>query len=62
MRSFRRELTMRRQQVIPGWVGIEMTEEFDERIADIDESMALRKDWLDEDIRRLDQAQTRLPA
>jgi hypothetical protein len=62
MRSLRRELTIRRQQVIPGWVGIEMTEEFDERIADIEESMVLRQQWLDQDVRKLDEAQTRLAA
>jgi uncharacterized protein DUF349 len=61
-RSLRRELTIRRQQVIPGWVGIEMTEEFDERIAEIDESMTLRQRWLEEDVRKLDEAQTRLAA
>lgn len=59
-RSLRRELTMRRQHVIPGWVGIEMVEEFDERIADIEESMTLREQWLEQDMRKLDEAQTRL--
>jgi hypothetical protein len=61
-RSLRRELTMRRQQVIPGWVGIEMVEEFDERIADIDESMAMREEWLEQDLAKLNQAQDRLSA
>jgi hypothetical protein len=61
-RSLRRELTMRRQHVIPGWVGIEMIEEFDERIADIDESMAMREEWLEQDIAKLNQAQDRLSA
>lgn len=31
LRSLRRELTLRRQSVMPGWVGMEMMEEFDER-------------------------------
>jgi len=58
-RSLRRELTMRRQHVIPGWVGMEMIEEFDERIADIDESTALREEWLEQDLTKLNQAQGR---
>ena len=61
-RSLRRELTMRRQHVIPGWVGMEMVEEFDERIADIDESMALREQWLEQDVAKLNQAQNRISA
>jgi hypothetical protein len=52
-RSLRRELTMRRQHVIPGWIGMEMIEEFDERIADIDESIALREQWLEQDIQKI---------
>ena len=59
-RSLRRELTIRRQQVTPGWVGMEMIEEFDERIADIDESMAMREQWLEQDMRKLNEAQMRL--
>lgn len=56
-RSLRRELTMRRQHVIPGWVGMEMVEEFDERIAEIDESTALREKWLKQDMAKLNHAQ-----
>jgi hypothetical protein len=61
-RSLRRELTMRRQHVIPGWVGAEMIEEFDERIADIDESTAMREQWLEQDLAKLNQAQDRASA
>ena len=61
-RSLRRELTLRRQHVTPGWVGMEMVEEFDERIADIDESMALREQWLEQDVAKLNQAQDRISA
>jgi len=61
-RSLRRELTLRRQQVTPGWVGMEMVEEFDERIADIDQSMAMREEWLEQDVAKLDQAQHRVSA
>jgi hypothetical protein len=48
---------MRRQHVIPGWVGMEMVEEFDERIAEIDESTALREKWLEQDMAKLNHAQ-----
>jgi Domain of Unknown Function (DUF349) len=61
-RSLRRELTMRRQHVIPGWVGMEMVEEFDERIADIDDSVAMREEWLEQDVEKLNQAQGRVSA
>jgi hypothetical protein len=61
-RSLRRELTIRRQHVIPGWVGMEMVEEFDERIADIDASMALREQWLEQDVEKLNKAQNRTSA
>jgi hypothetical protein len=62
LRSLSRELTIRRQGVVPGWVGIEMVEEFDERIADIEESLAARKEWLEQDIDKLDRAQARSAA
>jgi len=60
LRSHRRELTLRRQSVMPGWVGLEMTEELDERIAGIDESITAREGSLEQDIRKLDEAQKRL--
>jgi hypothetical protein len=60
LRSLRRELTMRRQHVIPGWVGMEMVEEFDERIAGIEETLAAREEWLEQDERKLGDAQGRL--
>jgi hypothetical protein len=62
LRSLSRELTIRRQGVVPGWVGIEMVEEFDERIADLEESLAARKEWLEQDIGKLDRAQARSAA
>jgi Domain of Unknown Function (DUF349) len=58
LRALRRELTLRRQKVMPGWVGMEMVEEFDERIAGIDEHLAERERWLSEDTSRLERAQT----
>jgi Domain of Unknown Function (DUF349) len=62
LRSLRRELTIRRQGVIPGWVGIEMVEEFDERIAEIEESLVAREEWLEQDVEKLNQAQARVTA
>ena len=62
LRSLRRELTIRRQGVIPGWVGAEMVEEFDERIAEIEESLVAREEWLQQDVEKLDQAQARASA
>jgi Domain of Unknown Function (DUF349) len=60
LRSLRRELTLRRQSVMPGWVGMEMMEEFDERIEGIDESITTREGWLEQDVHRLDEARGRL--
>jgi len=62
LRSLRRELTIRRQGVIPGWVGMEMLEEFDERIAGVEESLAAREEWLEQDTEKLNQAQARISA
>jgi predicted DNA-binding transcriptional regulator len=60
LRSLSRGLTIRRQGVTPGWVGLEMAEECDERIADVEESMAARVEWLEQDVERLNQAQSRV--
>jgi hypothetical protein len=59
LRSLRRELTLRRQSVMPGWVGAEMMEELDERIAGIEHSIGKREQWLSEDGERLERAQAR---
>ncbi|HEY1458018.1 MAG TPA: DUF349 domain-containing protein [Solirubrobacteraceae bacterium] len=58
--ALRRELVLRRQQVIPGWVGGELIEEFDERIEGIDEDIAARELWLAEDMRRAARVADRL--
>jgi Domain of Unknown Function (DUF349) len=60
LRSLRRELTLRRQGVIPGWVGAEMVEEFDERIAGLDKSISEREGWMEQDVHKLDAAQNLL--
>jgi Domain of Unknown Function (DUF349) len=64
LRSLRRELTLRRQSAVPDWVGaglaVEMAEEFDERIEGIEESIAERENWLEQDLRKLDHAQDQL--
>lgn len=57
LRSLRRDSTIRRQGVVPGWVGSEMVEEFDERIADIEESLVAREEWLAQDVQKLNHAQ-----
>jgi hypothetical protein len=56
LRSQRRELMLRRRAVVPGWVGIEMTEEFDQRIEDIDRYLGERQHWVEEDEGRLAKA------
>jgi hypothetical protein len=59
LRSLRRELTLRRGKVMPGWVGTEMIEEFDERIEGIDEALAEREEWLEQDNSKLEKARAR---
>jgi hypothetical protein len=56
LRAERRELTIRRRAVIPGWVGLEMAEEFDERIEAIDSRLAKRERQLQEDAQRIARA------
>lgn len=56
LRAQRRELMFRRRSVIPGWVGMEMMEEFDEQIENIDEYLAEREGWLEEDVQRVARA------
>ena len=62
LRSARRELTIRRHAVIPGWVGEEMIEDFDQRIADIEASLTARQQSLDQDVEKLNRAQLKTPA
>jgi len=59
LRARRRELMFRRRSVIPGWVGMEMMEEFDEQIEGIDEYLEEREGWMQEDVRRIEQARER---
>ncbi|HEV2944987.1 MAG TPA: DUF349 domain-containing protein [Solirubrobacteraceae bacterium] len=59
LRSLRRELTLRRGKVMPGWVGTEMIEEFDERIEGIDEALTEREEWLEQDNGRLEKSRAR---
>jgi hypothetical protein len=59
LRSMRRELTLRRHDVTPGWVGSQMIEELDERIAGIEQSIAERETWLEQDTHKLNDAQAR---
>jgi hypothetical protein len=56
LRAQRRELTIRRGGLMPGWVGLEMAEEFDERVQDIDGYLIERQRWLDEDTDRVSRA------
>jgi hypothetical protein len=59
LRALRRELTLRRRGIQPGWVGLEMTEELDERITDIDQTMQTREAWMEQDQERLARAHER---
>jgi Domain of Unknown Function (DUF349) len=62
LRSARRELTIRRHAVIPGWVGEEMIEDFDKRIAGIEASVSARQQSLDQDVEKLNRAQLQTKA
>jgi hypothetical protein len=53
LRAQRRELALRRKGLMPGWVGQEMAEEFDERAQEIDGYIEERQRWLDEDMDRM---------
>jgi hypothetical protein len=56
LRAQRRELTLRRRGLMPGWVGQEMAEEFDSRVQEIDGYIEERQRWLDEDTERVSRA------
>jgi Domain of Unknown Function (DUF349) len=56
LRAQRRELTIRRKGLMPGWVGAEMAEEFDSRVQEIDAYIEERQRWLDEDTERVSRA------
>ena len=56
LRAQRRELTIRRKGLMPGWVGQEMAEEFDGRVQEIDGYIEERQRWLDEDTQRVARA------
>jgi len=56
LRAQRRELTIRRKGLMPGWVGQEMADEFDERVQQIDGYIEERQRWLDEDTERVARA------
>jgi hypothetical protein len=56
LRAQRRELALRRKGLMPGWVGQEMAEEFDERAQEIDGYIEERQRWLDEDMDRASRA------
>ena len=56
LRAQRRELGLRRRGLMPGWVGLEMAEEFDSRTAEIDGYIEERERWLEEDTQRVARA------
>jgi hypothetical protein len=56
LRAQRRELTIRRKGLMPGWVGQEMAEEFDGRVQEIDGYIEERQRWLEEDTERVERA------
>jgi hypothetical protein len=56
LRAQRRELGIRRQGLMPGWVGLEMAEEFDSRTVEIDKYIEERQRWLEEDTERVSRA------
>jgi hypothetical protein len=56
LKAQRRELTIRRKGLMPGWVGQEMAEEFDSRVQEIDAYIEERQRWLDEDTERVARA------
>jgi Domain of Unknown Function (DUF349) len=56
LKAQRRELAIRRRGIMPGWIGLEMSEEFDEGIGNIDQYLLERETWLEEDIQRVARA------
>lgn len=56
LRAQRRELTIRRRGLMPGWVGQEMAEELDSRAHEIDGYLVERQRWLDDDTGRVSRA------
>jgi hypothetical protein len=56
LKAQRRELTIRRKGLMPGWVGQEMADEFDSRVQEIDAYIEERQRWLDEDTERVARA------
>jgi Domain of Unknown Function (DUF349) len=56
LKAQRREIALRRRGLMPGWVGLEMAEEFDSRTEEIDEYIEERQRWLDEDTQRVARA------
>jgi hypothetical protein len=59
LRALQRELLLRRRAIQPGWVGLEMIEQLDERIADIDQALEKHRQWLEQDVERLARARER---
>ena len=59
LKSRRRELTIRRQGVTPGWVGEEMIEDFDRQLERVNASIAEHESSLEQDVLKLNQAQAR---
>ncbi len=56
LKAQRREIALRRRGLMPGWVGLEMAEEFDSRTEEIDRYIEERQRWLDEDTQRVARA------
>jgi uncharacterized protein DUF349 len=58
-RTLRRELTLRRQRLTTGWVGAQMAEELDERVARLDEQIGSGERRLEQDRLKLEQAKAK---
>jgi hypothetical protein len=56
LKAQRREIALRRRGLMPGWVGLEMAEELDSRTVEIDQYLAERQRWLEEDTQRVARA------
>jgi Domain of Unknown Function (DUF349) len=56
LKSQRREIALRRRGLMPGWVGLEMAEEFDSRTQEIDAYIEERQRWMEEDTQRVARA------
>lgn len=56
LRAKRRELAIRRRGIMPGWVGGELAEGFDEEMERIDLQVSERERWVGEDLERIARA------